>query len=182
MGTIETKDTWNDLYEDTSQIIGKQYLSVRTDSFALYKAFKEECEKLGWIYNERFTEFTEERSQRNDCMYFSFEFDDMEGQPAFALSNTRLQTYQLPQQWYQALKAAKSLIDANRHLYAVELNDDYTAVVDTKRRVIRVGCQEFSFGKVLEITNIINKNSKTGQTFADQADITITFDKQTKTK
>jgi hypothetical protein len=149
----------NDLYEDTNQIIGKQYLAVRTDSFSLYKAFKEECEKLGWIYNERFTEFTEERSQRNDCMYFSFDFDDMEGQPAFALSNTRLQTYQLPQQWYQALEAAKSLINANRHLYAVELNEDYTAVVDIKRKTVRVGCQEFPMDKVMQIVDIFKKQT-----------------------
>jgi hypothetical protein len=158
MGTIETKDTWNDLYEDTSHIIGKQYLSVRTDSFTLYKAFKEECEKLGWIYNERFTEFTEERSQRNDCMYFSFEFDDMEGQPAFALSNTRLKTFQLPQQWYQALDAAKNLMQANRHLYTVELNDEWKAIVDTKKKLVRVGCEQFKFDKVLELANVIKKN------------------------
>ena len=161
MGTIETKDTWNDLYEDTSQIIGKQYLSVRTDSFALYKAFKEECEKLGWIYNERFTPFEEYRSTINDCMYFSYDFDDMEGQPSFAFSNTRLQTYQLPQQWYQALESAKSLINANRHLYAVELNEDYTAVIDTKTKKVRVGCQEFGFDRVLEVAKQINKQTKT---------------------
>lgn len=160
MGTIQGTDIWRDSIEDHRQTIGKDYLAVRTDSFALYKAFKEECEKLGWIYNERFTPFEEYRSTINDCMYFSFEFDDMEGQPSFAFSNTSLQAYQLPQQWYQALEAAKNLMNENRHLHTLELNEDYKAVVDTKKKVVRVGCQEIAFSKVLTIANIINNKLK----------------------
>lgn len=154
---------YSDTLEDRSQKIGKDYLAVKTDSWHLMKAFKEACEEIGWRYNHSFTKFTEEKFKddyaisQGRCMYFSFDFDAMEGQPAFALSCTSLLSYTLPIQWNEALAAAKKMLDANRHLYSVELNEDYTAVVDTKKRIVRVGCQDFSFDKVLEIANIINK-------------------------
>jgi hypothetical protein len=95
-------------------------------------------------------------------MYFSFDFDAMEGQPAFALSCTSLPHFELPREWNEALTAARKMLDANRHLYSVELNEDYTAVVDTKKRIVRVGCQEFPFSKIQEVAKIIrdsiNKN------------------------
>lgn len=180
---------YNDLHEDTRQKIGIDYLAVKTRSWHLAKAFKEAVEEMGWKYNTSFTPFTQDKfesegtSSTSRCLYFSFDFDDMEGMPAFAISNTELDHFELPKDWNRAVIAAKQMLLENKtHLHRVELNEDYTAVVDTKQRVVRVGCQEFSFGKVLEIANIINKNSKTGQTFADRADITITFDKQTKSK
>ena len=173
---------YNDLHEDTRQKLGMDYLAIKTNSWHLMKAFKEAVEEMGWKYNTQFTAFTQEKfdsegtSSTSRCLYFSFDFDEMEGVPAFALSNTELDHFELPKDWNRAVVAAKQMLLENKpYLRRVELNEEYTAVVDIKKRIVRVGCQEFSFGKVLEIANIINKNSKTGQTFADQADIKITF-------
>lgn len=154
---------YNDLNEDTTQKMGSDYLAVKTGSWHLIKAFKEACEEMGWKYNHRFTAFTQEKYDKMNegkhrCLYFSFDFDDMEGQPAFALSCTTLPSYTLPVQWNEALASAKKMLDANRHLYSVELNEDYTAVVDTKKRTVRVGCQEFPFDKIEQLVNIVNKS------------------------
>ena len=142
--------------------MGKDYVAVRSTSFALYKAFKEECEKLGWIYNERFTPFKEDTwlARGLDCMYFSYDFDDMEGQPAFSFSNTGQKSFALPEQWYQALNSVKEMLKANKHKFSVVLNEDYTAVVDTKKKLVRVGCQEFEFDRVLELANVIKQKTK----------------------
>jgi hypothetical protein len=149
------------MIEDTRQHLGKDYLSIKTDSWPLIKAFKEECEALGWKYNHSFTKFsTDEYARRmddNGCMYFSYDFEDMEGQPAFALSSSQLPSYQLPEDWSMAIRAAKSMLDQHRYVFSVELNEDYTAVVDIKRKTVRVGCQEFSMDKVLQIVDIFKK-------------------------
>ena len=149
------------MIEDTRQHLGKDYLSIKTDSWPLMKAFKEECEALGWKYNHSFTKFSQERfdewKDSNGCMYFSYDFEDMEGQPAFALSSSQLPSYQLPEDWSMAIRAAKNMLDQHRYVYSVELNEDYTAVVDIKNRTVRVGCQEFSMDKVMQIADIFKK-------------------------
>ena len=147
------------MIEDTRQHLGKDYIAIKTDSWPLMKAFKEECETLGWQYNHSFTKFSQERfaewMDNNGCMYFSYDFEDMEGKPAFALSSSQLPSYKLPEDWSMAIRAAKNMLDQHRYVFSVELNEDYTAVVDTKSETVRVGCQEFPFRKIFEITNLI---------------------------
>ena len=147
------------MIEDTRQHLGKDYIAIKTDSWPLMKAFKEECEALGWQYNHSFTKFSADEYARrmddNCCMYFSYDFEDMEGRPAFALSSSQLLSYKLPENWSMAILAAKNMLDHHRYTYSVELNEDYTAVVDTKKETVRVGCQEFPFRKIFEITNLI---------------------------
>ena len=149
------------MIEDTKQKLGKDYLSIKTDSWPLMKAFKEECEALGWQYNHSFTKFSQERFDEwkddNGCMYFSYDFEDMEGKPAFALSSSQLSSYHLPQDWSQALCAVKVMLNQHRYMFSVELNEDYTAVVDIKQKTVRVGCQEFPMDKVLQIADIFKK-------------------------
>ena len=151
------------MIEDTRQHLGKDYIAIKTDSWPLMKAFKEECETLGWLYNSCFTMFSQERFvewlDNHGCMYFSYDFEDMEGKPAFALSSSQLPAYQLPQDWRPALRAAKSMLDQHRYMFSVELNKDYTAVVDIKQRTVRVGCQEFPMDKVLQIADIFKKQT-----------------------
>ena len=152
------------MIEDTKQKLGQDYISIKTDSWPLMKAFKEECETLGWLYNSCFTMFSQERFaewlDNNGCMYFSYDFEDMEGKPAFALSSSQLPGYQLPQDWRPALRAVKSMLDQHRYVFSVELNEDYTAMVDIKRKTVRVGCQEFSMDKVLQIADIFKKQNQ----------------------
>ena len=151
------------MIEHTRQHLGKDYIAIKTDSWPLMKAFKEECETLGWLYNSCFTMFSQERFvewlDNHGCMYFSYDFEDMEGKPAFALSSSQLPAYQLPQDWRPALRAAKSMLDQHRYMFSVELNKDYTAVVDIKQRTVRVGCQEFPMDKVLQIADIFKKQT-----------------------
>ena len=152
------------MIEDTKQKLGKDYLSIKTDSWPLMKAFKEECEALGWQYNHSFTKFSQERFDEwkddNGCMYFSYDFEDMEGKPAFALSSSQLSSYHLPQDWSQALCAVKVMLNQHRYMFSVELNEDYTAVVDIKQKTVRVGCQEFPMDKVLQIADIFKKQNQ----------------------
>ena len=149
------------MIEDTRQHLGKDYISIKTDSWPLMKAFKEECETLGWQYNHSFTKFSADEYARrmddNGCMYFSYDFEDMEGKPAFALSSSQLPAYQLPEDWSMAIRAAKNMLDQHRYVYSVELNENYTAVVDIKQRTVRVGCQEFPMDKVMQIVDIFKK-------------------------
>ncbi len=157
---------YNDLHEDTRQKLGMDYLAIKTNSWHLVKAFKEAVEEMGWRYNTQFTAFTQEKfesegtSSTSRCLYFSFDFDEMEGVPAFAISNTELDHFELPKDWNRAVVAAKQMILENKpYLCRVELNEDYTAVVDIKKRVVRVGCQEFPMDKVLQIADIFKKQT-----------------------
>ena len=149
------------MIEDTRRHLGKDYIAIKTDSWPLMKAFKEECETLGWQYNSGFTEFSQERFAEwmddNGCMYFSYDFSNMEGRPAFALSSSQLPSYKLPEDWSMAIRAAKNMLDQHRYMFSVELNEDYTAVVDIKQKLVRVGCQEFPMDKVLQIADIFKK-------------------------
>ena len=152
------------MIEDITQHLGKDYIAIKTNDWHLMKAFKEACEEMGWQYNSGFTKFSQERFAEwlanNGCMYFSYDFEDMEGRPAFALSSSQLPAYQLPQDWRPALRAAKSMLDQHRYMFSVELNEDYTAVVDVKRKTVRVGCQEFSMDKVMQIVDIFKKQNQ----------------------
>ena len=152
------------MIEDITQHLGKDYIAIKTNDWHLMKAFKEACEEMGWQYNSCFTKFSQERfaewMDNHGCMYFSYDFEDMEGRPAFALSSSHLPAYQLPQDWRPALRAAKSMLDQHRYMFSVELNEDYTAVVDIKQKTVRVGCQEFPMDKVMQIVDIFKKQNQ----------------------
>ena len=149
--------------EDTRRHLGKDYLSIKTEDWHLMKAFKEAVEEMGWQYNHSFTKFSADEYARrmddNGCMYFSYDFEDMEGKPAFALSSSQLLSYKLPENWSMAILAAKNMLDHHRYTYSVKLNEDYTAVVDIKQKTVRVGCQEFPMDKVLQIADIFKKQT-----------------------
>ena len=129
-------------------------MAVRSNHFSLYQAFKKEVEKLGWTYNSDFVEFDESNIMHN-CLYFSYEFGGMKGQPAFSLSNTSLDTYQLESQFQEALDQAKNIITNSRVI--IELNEDYTAEIDVKNKVVSVGYDVFSFDRIRELTDMMNK-------------------------
>lgn len=98
---------------------------VKSDNFSLLRAFKEECEKIGWKYDERFMVF----SDRNVGPRFSGKitsglyFDSSEGKPWFSLSNDYDNVYTLPQNWNLALKQAKKIFDDIGKVVEITEND-----------------------------------------------------------
>jgi hypothetical protein len=136
-------------------------MSVTSNHFSLYEAFKKEAEKLGWTYHSVFVPFDDQQSLCN-CLYFSFDFGNMEGRPAFSLSSTNEKTFQLESEFGQALQMAKQIIDSYS-IKTVKLNDLYLADVDPKEKTVTVYEEQFgyplgerfSFDKIRELTDLI---------------------------
>jgi hypothetical protein len=82
--------------------------SIKSKSFALYKAIKHEAENAGWIWNTQFNHFEEYKMYGCDCLYFESPWND-EGRPMFAFSNSDGTSYSLPGEWDEAIKAIESL-------------------------------------------------------------------------
>ena len=143
----------------------KLTVAVTADHFSLYEAFKKEAEALGWTYNSDFVPFDITRKGLCSCLYFSFDFGGkMKGMPAFALSSTNEMRFQLESQFAEALEAAKQLIDSYS-IRTIKLNDLFTADIDPRQKTVTVyekqfGIQygeRFSFDKIRELTDLINK-------------------------
>jgi len=138
-------------------------MAVTSNHFSLYQAFKTEVEKLGWIYNDEFRPFKPHEFS-HDCMYFSFDFTYMKGQPAFALSCTSDKSFQLESEFAEALQMAKQIIKSFS-IKTFKLNDLFLADIDPKQKTVTVyekqfGIQygeRFSFDKIRELTDLINK-------------------------
>lgn len=130
---------------------------VKCSNFNLMKAFKEECESMGWNYQWEFTEFNEESVGIHSAMYFT---DDWHGEP-FGFSLTDLggtcRIFQLPQDWDKAVAYAKKAIAKEIKL---QLNSNYEAKINFRDKIVEVGCQRFSFNKINELAELINKNKK----------------------
>lgn len=135
----------------------KNTMAVTANHFSLYEAFKKEVESLGWTYNSEFVEFDKNLAfDIRNCMFFSYDFRAMKGKPAFALSCTDTIHFKLESQFAEALEMAKQIID-NHKIMNFKLNDYYTAEINVKEKTVTVGCQEFSFEKVRELTDLINE-------------------------
>jgi len=110
----------------------KTRFAVTAKHFSLYEAFKKECQKLGWIYNSNFTEFSEKASYSYmdlNCLYFSFDFDGFEQEPAFALSSTDEFAYKLESQFVEALDCAKTAIQEYKKRHKVKLTEDHRKAI-----------------------------------------------------
>jgi len=62
--------------------------AVKSNSFALYEAFKKDVEAIGWKYNENFTPFSKEQSEYNNCLFFADKWDGEQFPCSFSLSNS----------------------------------------------------------------------------------------------
>ena len=144
-------------------------MAVTANHFSLYEAFKKEAEKLGWTYHSDFVPFSKTRIGLCNCMYFSFDFGNMEGRPAFSLSSTSGKTFQLESEFGQALEMAKQIIVEmakqiidSYSIKTFKLNDLYTADIDPKQKTVTVyekqfGIQygeRFSFDKIRELDQL----------------------------
>jgi hypothetical protein len=78
--------------------------SVKSKYFSLYKAFREEAEKVGWVYNSEFNPFEESKVDSCGCMFFFTEWHHKGWDPKFAFSNHSGLVFELPQQWDEAIE------------------------------------------------------------------------------
>lgn len=138
--------------------MSKTNVVIKSDSFPLLEAFKKEAEQLGWIYNSGFTSFSRTQYDQlmsdRGCLYFSFDYSAYWKQPAFALSRSSEHSFKLPGQWSEALLAIKQSINKD---VVVKLSDEYSAIIDNKKKVVIVGCQTIPFSKVEEIVSHFKK-------------------------
>lgn len=138
----------------------KNYLVVHSDSFPLYKAFREECEKIGWKFNEKFNPFKEETALGRalwlgDAMAF------MQGTPSFAFTVIDARPdYYLGHGFNDALTAAKDLYKKLTSEPELKLNSEYTARLDFETETVHVGCQKVPFSKVAELMDLIKNNNQ----------------------
>ena len=139
----------------------KNYLVIKSDSFPLYKAFKEECEKIGWKFNEEFNPFDEETAfgRRERALWLGYGMTFMNGTPSFAFSETDCQPdYYLGHEFNYALMAAKDLYKRLIGESELRLNSEYTARLDFETETVHVGCQKVPFSKVAQLMDLINKH------------------------
>lgn len=130
---------------------------VKCSNFNLMKAFKEECESMGWSYQWEFNQFNEDRHRQYPAMYFT---DDWHGEPfGFSLTNLGdvVKVFHLPQDWDKAVEHAKKMIKLEANL---QLNNNYEAKINFRDKTVAVGCQRFTFDKINELAELINKNKK----------------------
>jgi hypothetical protein len=138
--------------------------AVTANHFSLYEAFKKEAESLGWIYHSDFVPFSSIRLGLCNCLYFSFEFGNMEGQPAFSLSSTSEKTFQLESEFAEALEMAKQIIESYS-IKTIKLNDLFLADINSKDKTVTVYEQQFGkqygerfeFAIIRGLTDLINE-------------------------
>ena len=85
--------------------------AVKSNSFALYEAFKKDVEAIGWKYNHQFSVWDKDMMESNDCLYFSSKWNDVVSDPMFAFSNVSgdNHVFQLEAQYGDALAFAEQV-------------------------------------------------------------------------
>ena len=128
---------------------------VISNSGELLVAFTNECKKMGWQRNNDFNDgpisgatITGGDSSRT-CIYFSNKWSASPGTLLFAPSNGG-DNFKLPERWDEALEYAKRYLEKNQNK-VIKLTSDYDAFINKTDKVVKVGCQEIPFDKVLEI-------------------------------
>ena len=101
--------------------------AVKSESFALYEAFKKDVEKIGWKYCSQFNEFKEHNSRDIDCLYFSNMFippygDICSGVALFSFAdshNWRGAKFSLETQYGEALAFAKAVWEKENFIWSI---------------------------------------------------------------
>lgn len=88
--------------------------AIKSKYFSLYQAFREEAEKIGWVYNEEFNMFRESIMECSDCLFFSTNWKFCGWNPMFSFSNSDLNVFQLPEQWDEAVGHMRDVFNAGR--------------------------------------------------------------------
>ena len=127
--------------------------AVTSTSFALYKAFKEECEKMGWKLTTDRT-FNEERMKICNCMYFDKDWGGSITPPMMAMSNTGSSTvtFSLGSQYDEALAFAKEQIKPKGMRSAEEVVSGHRYAVDAVKTYATEAMQFDRAGLIAEFT------------------------------
>jgi len=112
--------------------MNKQPFAVKSESFELYVAFKMAAEKIGWKYNEKFNEFNEKKAiDESRLLYFYKYYSDNN----FCLTqNVSVVSaiYILPQQWDEAIAAAKAWFEEEEQWVQLEKLNELKFGMDIK--------------------------------------------------
>lgn len=87
--------------------------AIKSKYFSLYQAFREEAEKVGWVYNSDFNVFEEERMDFSNCLFFHTHWKHEGRNPLFSFSNSDKNVFNLPEQWNEAIEYMKKAFHDN---------------------------------------------------------------------
>jgi hypothetical protein len=76
-----------------------KYFAIKSKYFSLYKAFREEAEKAGWQYNDKFNAFEEDKAESCSCLFFHLDWNREGRNPMFSFSNHSEIVFELETQW-----------------------------------------------------------------------------------
>lgn len=141
----------------------KNKIAIKSSSFSLCKAIKEEAEKLGVQYISEFNEFKENGFYSKGGLFFSPEHFGTSNTNTPMMSLTQCWTgsgveeFTLPQDWDKALQHIREWVEfvKSNKLQTIQLTFEYKAEIH-KDKVI-VGCQTIPKEKIEEILDIMSK-------------------------
>lgn len=112
---------------------------VVSTHFTLLEAFKRECEKMGWCYDDSFNRFLSNRvgpGKGATGLYFDNTWLTQNGTPKFSLSNSDERVFELPKQWDRALEFAQKTYD--KSVVEISENDIRNKFNIDKKSKIRI--------------------------------------------
>lgn len=94
--------------------------AVKSESFALYEAFKKDVENIGWKYNESFNPFLSSKMAYNNCLYFGNKWSNGVTALSLAFSNSGgCRSYRLETQYGEALAFAKAVWEKENFIWSI---------------------------------------------------------------
>lgn len=106
---VNAPRSWRGLFGQFNDYYMRQKFAIKSNHFSLYKAFREEAEKAGWVHNSGFNPFTEEKSQWCNCLFFCPDWLG-DNRAMFSFSNSNENVFCLPDQWDEAIEHMKAVI------------------------------------------------------------------------
>lgn len=102
-----------------------KFFAIKSKYFSLYNAFREEAEKVGWVYNIDFNVFEEERMNYSNCLFFHAHWQHEGRNPLFSFSNSEKNVFNLPEQWDEAIERMKKVFngDGQKEKLTISLKD-----------------------------------------------------------
>jgi len=132
-----------------------------TKSWHLYNAFAEELKIMGFEVATHFNDFHPATLKTRDCIYVTDKWNGRQYPPSFTFSCTTGEVIVLETNWEEAIQAAKDFMGICKEKRIFKLTNDYNAEIDYGTKMIKVGCQNIPFYKVVGLYNLItNQKNK----------------------